>query len=93
MSVIILASSVDAQNASPTADVIIGIVAITIGVILGFDIRDIAATLRRNSTGFTRWGRRRDEQRVLNPVRVVGWLFLAGGVITFVLGIVRGIRS
>lgn len=84
----VIAESQATTNASPTADLVIGAIAILLGGTLVADVRNISATLRKNSTGFTPWGRR-IAGRGPNPVRIVGFGFLVCGLITLGLGLVR----
>ena len=84
----VIAESQAASNASPTVDLIIGVIAILLGGALTADLRNISATLRKNNSGFTPWGRR-IAGRGPNPVRIVGFAFLVVGLITFALGLVR----
>jgi hypothetical protein len=84
-----MADAVSSNNASPSADLILGAILIMIGCALAVNLREISTTLFRNGTGFTPWGRRRERWQGPNPVRIVGACFLVGGLITFILGIVR----
>lgn len=84
----VIATSEATNNASPSADLIIGVIAILLGGTLATDLRNISASLRKSNTGSTPWGRR-IAGRGPNPVRVVGFAVLVVGLITFALGLIR----
>jgi len=79
------------NNASPVADLVIGCIAILVGLGLGLDLKQISSTIRQNNAGFTPWGRRLRNLGAPNPVRVVGWGFFLVGLIALILGLVRAI--
>lgn len=84
-----MAGAVSSSSASPSADLIIGVTLIIIGCVLAANLKEISTALFRNGTGFTPWGRRREGWQGPNPVRVVGFCFLAGGLFAVIHGIVR----
>jgi hypothetical protein len=80
------------QAASPAAELVIGVLLIAIGTVLGFNVGNISGALLRNGTGFTPRGRKRGEWSGPNPARLVGWSFLAVGLISFAFGLFREFR-
>jgi hypothetical protein len=85
---IIAAASASAE-ASTRATFLIGLVLVGLGCFLAFNVRNVAATLLENSSGFTPRGRRRGKWRGPNPYRLVGSFFLIGGVVALISTIVR----
>jgi hypothetical protein len=77
------------NNASPLTGLTIGIVSAVFGSALALDIKSISTDFRKNGTGFTPWGRRREQSRGPNPVRIVGWGFLIAGLITIIVSLMR----
>jgi hypothetical protein len=75
-------------QAGTTARFVIGIILISLGCILALNIRNISAILHEDSSGFTPWGRGRDRWREQNPFRLVGFVFVIGGIAALVSAIV-----
>src|SRR6185437_10626131 len=77
-------------HASPLADFVIGCILVVVGIGLALDIRGVTSTYVRKNAGFTPWGRRRGEWTGPNPFRLVGCIFLIGGIVFLAAGIARG---
>jgi hypothetical protein len=75
-------------QASTTARFVIGIILISLGCILALNIGNISAILHENSSGFTPWRQRRERWRGPNPFRLVGFVFVIGGIAALVSAIV-----
>lgn len=57
---------------------------VIMGSLLAFDVRGISTKIRRDSSGFTPWGKKRDGWKGPNPARAVGAFFLLGGIVALV---------
>lgn len=57
---------------------------VVLGAVLAFDVKGISSTLVRNSSGFTPWGKKRQQWGLPNPGRLVGVFLFIGGVITLI---------
>lgn len=55
---------------------------IVLGAVLASDFRGITSRLRKDSSGFTPWGRKRTQRLGVNPGRIAGLGFIVFGVIT-----------
>jgi hypothetical protein len=84
----VIAASQATKDASPTADVVVGIIATLFGGVLAADFRGVSTVIHKKNSGFTPWGRR-IAGKGPNPVRIVGSGFLLAGLIALTLGLVR----
>jgi len=57
---------------------------VVLGSFLAADLKGISSRFLKNSSGFSPWGKKREEWRGPNPFRLVGLFFLVFGLITFV---------
>jgi hypothetical protein len=70
--------------ASVQARLVLAGLFIVLGTVLAFDVRGLASRLHRANSGFTPWGRKLVDRIPFNPARVVGAVFLAGGLVALV---------
>jgi hypothetical protein len=57
---------------------------VVLGAVLALNIKGISSAMLRNSSGFTPWGRRRQQPIRPDPVRLVGGFFLIVGLIALI---------
>ena len=57
---------------------------VVLGAVLALNIKGISSAMLRNSSGFTPWGRRRQQPIRPNPVRLIGGFFLIFGLIALI---------
>jgi len=55
---------------------------VIVGSILAADFKGISSSFLKDSSGFSPWGKKREQWRGPNPVRLVGLFFLVFGRIT-----------
>lgn len=57
---------------------------VVLGAALVLDFKGISSAVARSSSGFTPWGKKRQQSSRPNPVRAVGAFFLIGGLIALI---------